>query len=333
MTSLRARRCALPLLAVILTAACSGPQQRLDFGGKAVPINVAFGKPAADQSPEGEPEPALLPVPGGVGVVPFLPGSGGAPRRPRPEQPPTVEPAAPPPVPEPRPSCAPQDPFAFPRVEATNVVQGEVPEGTFPFRTVGTYTVNGEKTSYDEQVVQTVRRDEPDPQGRRRFFVEYTLLGVPYTVSYAVQAPVDAVVDAVPGEIGLAAIVRESEDGNGASFRPTEPLRLLQLRAERGDTWTEASTDPLSGSSGTVDGVIEDKVNINACGQPVNTWKSVVTQRIVTPLQDITATRTLHFATGYGGLLVAEEVSFAGRAGADTVSGTSSMTINVDPGA
>lgn len=329
MTPLRTRRCLLPLAVLVLTTACAGPQQRLDFGGKAVPINVAFGKPDAEQTPEPGPPPVLQPVPGGVGVVPVLPGAREVPPPPRPQRPAETGPVPPPPAAAPAPSCPPQDPLAFPRAEATNVVQSEVPEGSFPFRTTGTYTVNNEKITYNEQVVQTVRREDPDPQGRKRFFVEYTLLDVPYTVSYAVQAPVEA----VPGEIGLAAIVRESDDGSGASFRPVEPLRLLQLRAEREATWTEATTDPLSGSSGTVDGVVEDKVNINACGQPIDTWKSVVTQRIVTPLQDITATRTLYFATGYGGLLVSEEVSFSGRAGADSVSGSSVMTIDVDPGA
>lgn len=332
MTSPRTRRWLLPLAVLVLTTACAGPQQRLDFGGKAVPINVAFGKPDAEQSPEPGPPPVLQPVPGGIGVVPVFPAPGGAPRTPRQEQPTRPDPAVPP-APSPSPPCPPQDPLAFPRAEATNRVEAEVPEGSFPFRVTGEYSVDGEKTSYNEVVVQTVRREEADPAGRKRFSVEYTLLGVPYTVSYAVQAPVDAVVDAVPGEIGLAGLVRDSDDGRGASFRPAEPLRLLQLRAEREATWTEAGTDPLTGSSGTVDGVVEDKVNINACGQPVETWKSVVTQRIVTPLQDITATRTLHFATGYGGLLVAEEVSFSGRAGTDAVSGSSTMTINVDPGA
>ena len=328
MTSRRTRPWLLPVAVVLLTTACSGPQQRLDFGGKAVPINVAFGKPDVEQTPQPGPPAVLQPVPSGVGVVPVIPGLSGIPTRPR-QQATTPAVAPPPATAAPELACPAQDPLAFPRAEATNVVEGEVPEGEFPFRISGSYTVNGEKTEYEEQLVQTVRREDPDAQGRRRFSVAYTLLGVPYTVSYAVQPPVEA----VPGEIGLAAVVRESEDGTGASFRPVEPLRLLQLRAERGVTWREATGDPLSGSSGTVDGVVEDKVNVNACGQPVQTWKAVVTQRVITPLQDITATRTLHFATGYGGLLVAEEVSFSGRAGGDTVSGTSSMAINVDPGA
>lgn len=328
MTSLRARRCVLPLAALVLTTACAGPQQRLDFGGKAVPINVAFGKPDTAESPQPGPAPVLQPVPGGIGVVPVFPDVR-PPVAPRQEAPAVPDTTVAPPAPAPTPTCPPQDPLAFPRVEATNLVDSEVPEGAFPYRTTGSYTVNDQKITYDERVVQTVRRDDPDPQERKRFTVEYTLLGVKYSIAYVVQAPFEA----VPGEIGLAAVVQESADGSGASFRPVEPMRLLQLRAERAVTWTEATTDPLSGSSGTVDGVIEDKARVNACGQPVDTWKSVVTQRIVTPLQDITATRTLYFATGYGGLLVKEDVSFSGRAGTDTVSGTSSMTIDVDPGA
>src|SRR5689334_23888757 len=39
-----------------------------------------------------------------------------------------------------------QDPFQFPRKEATNVVDGQVPEGQFPYRITGSYTVNGKKT-------------------------------------------------------------------------------------------------------------------------------------------------------------------------------------------
>ena len=327
----------LALVAVAVTG-CAGPEPRVDFGGKAVPTNVAFGKPKSDAPPSpGTAVPVLQPVPGGVGVVPVVPGffpvRPAAPEAPAPGATAPGAPAAPPPsapaAPAAPAACPAQDPLAFPTREATNVVTGEVPEGAFPYRVTGSFTVNGTKTPYSGTDVQTVKRLEADAAGRARYSMSFRALDVPFTVTYAVQQPVEA----VPGEIALAATVQDSSDGTGASFRPVEPLRLLQLRAERGASWTEATSDPLTASSATVEGTIVDKARLNACGRPVEAWKAVVTQRIVTPGQDVTATRTLFFGTGYGGLLLGEQVSYTGTAGGDAISGESTTTINVDPGA
>lgn len=323
MTTRVRARLALPLLlvATVTVTGCAGPKQRLDYAGKSVPINVAFGKPPAAKGATPAPGTVLQPVPSGVGVVPVVPGSGTGVSSavPTPALP-TTTPVA----------CPAQDPLKFPRREATNVVTGDVPEGQFPYRVSGSYTDNGRKTAYEQVVFQTVKRLSPDPAGRTRFSVHYDLLGIAYTLVYVVTPPPDP---SIPGEIGLESLVQNGANGDGASFMPAKPLRQLQLRAERGVTWTDATTDPLSASSATADGVISDKSRINACGQPVEAWKVQLTQRIITPGQDITATRTVHFATGYGGLLVGEHVSYTGTAGGGAVSGESTMLINIDPGA
>lgn len=318
------------ILLGLVGTACGGPATTINFGGKAVPINVAFGKPKTPASPTG-PAPVLQPGPGGIGVVPVVPGFAGFDGPSTPVAPPAPSrPSVPPP---PAVACPAQNPLAFPRKEATNIVAGPVPEGTYPYRIAGSFTVNGKKTPYDGVFDQTVKRLPADSAGRARFSTSFELLDVPFTVTYAVTTPVEGPVQTAPGEIGLESTVQDAKDGNGASFRPAEPLRLLQLRAEKNVTWNEASSDPLSATSATVDGLIADKVRVNACGQPVEAWKSVVTERTITAGQDITATRTLFFATGLGGLLVAEQVSYTGTAGGDDVSGQSSMTINVDPAA
>ena len=320
------RRRLVPVVVLAIGAtACAGPEPRLEFGGKAVPINVAFGKPPSDATPApGAPAPVLQPGPGGIGVVPVVPVAGGPSFLGVPSFAPDASPSPAPPTP----SCPNQDPLAFPQREATNVVTDPVPEGTFPYRVTGSFTVNGKKTPYAATEQQTVKRLETDAAGRVRYSMSSVVLGVPYTVTYAISPPVEA----FTGEIGLESTVRDSADGSGASFRPVEPLRLLQLRAEKDARWTEAASDPLSASSATVDGQIADKVRLNACGKPVEAWKAVVTQRTITPGQDITATRTLFFATGYGGLLVGEQVSYSGTAGGEQVAGDSTSTINVDPG-
>jgi hypothetical protein len=319
----RRRQLAIAVVVAFLgTTGCAGPNPRVDYAGKAVPINVAFGKPPADKKASPAPGTVLAPAPSGVGVVPLVPGiSFGPPGTPVP-----IASSAPPVVA----SCPGQDPFKFPRREATNVVDQQVPEGQFPYRITGSYTVNGKKTPYSAVVPETVKRLEPDAAGRNRFTVQYTLLGIPYTLTYVVTPPPDP---NVPGEVALASIVQDGPAGSGASFMPAKPLRLLQLRAEKGVSWADATTDPLSASSATVNGSIAGKARVNACGQPVEAWQSQVSQRIITPGQDVTATRTLYFATGYGGLLVGEQVSYTGTAGGDTVAGQSTATINVDPGA
>lgn len=310
---------ALLLVGAVSATGCSGPQQRLDFGGKAVPINVAFGKPPTDRKATPVPGTVLQPVPGGIGVVPFAPGtvpagSGGS--VPVPSAGAALDP------------CPAQDPFKFPRREATNVVEQDVPEGQFPFRISGSYTQNGKKTQYSQTVYETVKRLASDPAGRKRFSVHDSLLGIAYTATYVVTPPPDP---NVAGEIGLESMVEQG--GDNASFTPAKPLRLLQTRAEKGVTWTDATSDPLSATSATVSGVITDKARINACGQPVEAWKAQVSQRLISQNQDITSTRTLYFGTGYGGLLVGEHNSYSGTARGDTVSGESTTLINVDPGA
>ena len=323
----------LMLLAMAATA-CGGPAADIDFGGKAVPINVAFG--AVERAPKASgPAPVLQPGPGGIGVVSVLPGLSGLsdPSRPNAAGGSPVVPSGPTPAAPVAAACPAQRPFAFPRNEATNLVQRAVPEGTYPYRISGTSTVNDKKTNYATTLQQTVKRLSADPAGRRRFATSFSLLGLPYTITYAITTPVEGPAQTAPGEIGLASIVQDTPDDSGPSFRPVEPLRLLQLRAEKGVKWSEATNDPLSATTATVEGLIADKVRVNACGQPVEAWKSVVTERIVTPGQNITATRTLFFATGLGGLLVAEQVSFDGTARGARVSGSSTMTINVDPGA
>lgn len=311
--------CAVLVLA-LASAGCAGPKETVDYAGKAVPINVAFGKPPAAKGVKPAPGTVLQPAPSGVGVVPFVPGGGG------------VAPgglASPAPVPTAAPeACPAQDPLKFPRREATNVVTNDVPEGQFPYRVTGFYSDNGKKTPYSQTVFETVKRLDPDPAGRKRFSVAYPLLGIAYTLVYVVTPPPDPT---IPGEVGLESIVQHGANGDGASFTPAKPLRLLQLRAEKGVTWRDATTDPLSASSATVDGTITGKFRVNACGQPVEAWTSQVTQRVITPGQDITATRTLYFGTGYGGLLLGEHVSYSGTAGGNAVAGESTMLVNVDP--
>src|SRR5205823_3894165 len=144
----RALSTALAVLAVV-PAACAGPKPKLDFGGKAVPINVAFGKPK-----DGEPGSVAGPstvevVPGAIGVVPVprpavsRPAGSAAP--PTTATPPTTVDfgsAAPPSDP-----CPEAGPFAFPRADADTQVRAVAPEGDYPFRVRASTTINGNKAS------------------------------------------------------------------------------------------------------------------------------------------------------------------------------------------
>lgn len=323
MIGLRRSRVLPVVLALALVAGgCGGPQPKLTFGGKAVPVNVSFGKPGEDDPRSNQPF-VLAPVLGGVGVIPVA------------EERPTtkITQPAPPPPPPPLvfcPQADPTDPADLPKAEAGRDFAGAPKLGLLPTRIEGKYTVNDKVEQFKETIQRFVFSSNTEANGTIRFGVFTQARGVSATSSYvSTQAA-----DRVPGSFGLDSIQTEGRGIDGRpSFRSPKPLTLMQMRPTPGLTWTDATTDPLSGAAFTVSGKVIGKSRIDACGQLVDAWQVALTQTVVTPLQRIDSEITYWVATQYGGLIVQESVSWRGTAGTDTVSGDYVATVNKDPGA
>lgn len=311
------------LAMVVLLAGCGGPKPGLNYAGKAVPINVAFGKPAAGQPGAIAGPSGIQAAPGVFGVVP-LPLPVGATNGPRSTTPASVT-AGPPPPPCPEPSA-----FAVPRSEADTLVRKPPPEGAFPFRVTGTDVLAGSATRYTAEILRTVKDAVDKGGGTFTFTVETSgASGATFTQRFQTTTPTDF----VPGEIGQVA-----EDatlaGQHYSFNSPKPLRLMQLRADTAVAWKDAVTDPLSQTTVNYDATIIGKARVNACGQPIDTWKVSATANVVSPNENLTVVLTTYFAPQYGGLIVEEDVSYSGTVGANQVAeGSYSATINRDPGA
>lgn len=326
---LRLRALAIAALALAVAGACTGPEPRLSFGGKAVAVNVAFGNPDPDDPRAPEEPTELRPVGGGVGVVPVLPSSRraeSAERPPEPSAPPattTTTAARPLTV-----ACPPQDPFLFP-AEATRQVDAPAPEGTYPFRVTGSSTVGEEEEPLGGTIEKVVEHAEAHDDGSLSFEVVTTLADVTTRESWVVQPAADR----VAGHVGLAAVEAQGRGiDQTPSFTALKPVKLLQLKPEPGLAWQDATSDPLTGTVFSYDAEVVGKGRINACGAPIDAWEVKATQRVVTPNQDVTSTRTTWFATQYGGLIVQEAVTWSGRAGVEDVSGEYTATINQVPG-
>lgn len=307
------RRVALVL--ALTTAACGGPQPELSFGGKSVPVNVSFGKPAADD-PRAETPFVLAPVLGGVGVVPVA--------EPKPKRAPRIDEL--PPL-APSTGCGPEDARITPEAEATRELsQAPVPAGEYPYRLEA--KVDGKE--YKGDFVRTVSDLGPSAGGAiRSFSVKTTALGVTQEWVYETRATLDR----VPGMVGLRSVSTSGQgiDGN-PSFSGAKAVTLLPLDASAAATFEDATTDPRTATTFKVSGRVVGKDQVWACGANIDAWQVAITQEVVTPLQRISAEITYWIATQYGGMVVQESVAWTGTAGLTPVDGYYTATINKVPG-
>ena len=323
------RSIAIAFASLFVVAACAGPEPRVDFAGKAVPINVAFGKPGPKDPGAPPPTADLVPVPAGVGVVPVVVRVVDVVQ----ERTTTTRKAAPAPCPD-------RGPLTFSSEEAPEIVRTLAPEGTYPFRINGYAVESGKRTDLAGTVDVKVGAARSEGEGRSSFTLTYAAGGATSAVAYAVTAP--ASIPGTPnnagadtGSIALRSITSSGNGTSPASFSPPKPLRLIPLRPARGATFRDATNDPTSGSTATVEGLVVDKLDdVNACGTPVQAWKVQITQRMVTPFQDITSEQSIWFATQYGGLPVKQVVKYNGAVGPSRqtpVSGETVFEISEDP--
>jgi hypothetical protein len=315
-------RRAVLLLLVFATAACGGPKPTLTYGGKAVPVNVSFGKPGEDGPKQ---QYVLAPVPAGLGVVPV----GEKVFRP------TLPPAFPEPPPAPAcPTANPADVASQPKAEAGRDLAGAPKAGVLPFHIKGSFTVGGDKVPFEGVLPREVLDPAVDSAGRVSFSVRSKAFEIESTWTYVnTQANASQVVE-VPGEIGLKSVVAKGGGIDGRpSFTAADPVTLMRMRPNPGVQWADAVADPLTATTVRVTGQVAGKDRVDACGVFVDAWRAVLSQDVTTPLERVHSEITYWFATQYGGLIVKEAVSWSGMAGTTPISGDYVTSVMKDPGA
>jgi hypothetical protein len=317
------------LLAVVAIGgtACAGPQSHVSIEGQSAALTVAFGKPTSNVVAG---NPPLAPVPSGLGVLPVHSPVGV-----------TVVyidvPGRPPVVPPP-PACPTANPLSAPKAVADNTISSPAPKGGFTYRFSG-IAVEGTKakaftgTSIHTVTSSTVAQPQQDVGGSYRFDIAVPMLGATTTYSYAVVPAAGTAAD-VKGGIELVQVSGNGGYGYNASFKPDKPLQVFAQPANSGTTWTDAETDVRSGTYATIDGTIDGKDRVNACGVTLDAYKSTAILKVTSPNETITTTVQTWWAPQFGGLPLQEVQSYSGKtAGGVEVKGSLTSIISVDPAA
>lgn len=309
---------AVATLLVAALTGCAGPTSHVSIVGKQEPLAVAFGTPSTLSGHN----PTLSPVPSGLGVLPVrstgsavvyidVPGGG---------------------VPTPAPPACPKaNPLSAPKEVAENTITNAAPNGTYTYRFAGTAIAGAVAHSFSGLSKHVVTSSAAG-QGAYRFDVAVTMLGATTTYSYLVT-PAAGTAANVNGPIELASVNGNGGYGYDASFKPDKPLEVFTQPANAGATWTDAETDAESATYATVNGTIDGKERVDACGTPLDAWRTTTTLAITSPNEQITATVQTWWGTQFGGLPLAETQTYSGKAGGVDVRGSVTSTISVDPAA
>ena len=302
--------------AVVVLTGCAGPEAHVTLIGKSQPLDVAFGKPTAAVL---KGNPPLSPVPAGLGVLPVT-SPGGTPY---------VDVAGKVPMPPPVPACPTANPLSAPAEVAENEITTTAPQGTYPYRFSGVAVEGGKARTFSGSAKHVVTSSDVG-NGVRRFTVEVTMLGATTSYAYTVLPVVGTAAD-IHGGIELTSVTGNGGYGYNASFHPDKPLQVFSQPANAGTTWTDAETDAQSATYALVNGTVDGKDRVDACGTKLDAWKTTTTMDISSPNETLTVTVTTWWATQFGGLPIAELQSYSGSAGGTAVKGSVQSTISVDP--
>ena len=119
---------------------------------------------------------------------------------------------------------------------------------------------------------------------------------------------------------GLVLISERAVDGNGAnqgSFNPSPPLLYLPLPVAAGNSWTSTGVDATSGETRRIDGVVNERASIDACGTMLDGWRVEISETRATPTGAVLIDYQAVVSTELGGVIIAEE--FVADDGAGTV--------------
>jgi hypothetical protein len=353
---LRRRALAAAMAGVpLLTSGC-GPSVPVQLGMKNVPLDITVGNDVPTRPPVAR---------GGVTAPPVA------------EALPAVAPLITAVAPPAAPGFTPPPPLVVgsgevcPQLDhtraspgaATAEVDSTATQGAWPFRSGGEVTVDGVAYALPPQNTRSVSAAAQSSQGVFDFTETGDSFGFPgaqtaYTASNSTSAPANPLVSPT-SSFGLSSFLLQFP-GGALAFHPATPLKLLATPASAASTyqpdpnnpsipdttgsWNDAQSDAQDGSAMSIQATDLGKVQVNACGTPVDAWRVhavltltgtliATTAGPVAAKTDLTLDVTYAVATGLGGLIVDEVVktvansdgstpSFAGAAFTDNTTST-----------
>ena len=283
----------VPIAAGLLILTACGPTKEALVSMKSVPVPILLrAQPTATPSAQATPvsiQAPVVPVGGGVAIVPapvIVPTPGGTPSAPG---------AA----------CPDLSPLAVPAREATASIATKAVEGRFGFRNAG--TLNGKAVGAAVRAVSAANASSQGPTQTFTFTVTEQLGSLVTRSTY--QALYASASTVVTGELDLLSV--EDNRNYKVSFQPPG-LRILQTPADVGVNWRSAANDAASATTYTLDGTINKRVLVNACGSAVDSWNVTGSLTAVGPAENVTYAMDYNVATGYGGFIVRESRKASG---------------------
>jgi hypothetical protein len=128
-----------------------------------------------------------------------------------------------------------------------------------------------------------------------------------------------------------------NQDGTVVDFKPLKPIKLVGLTSGEGNSWTDATTDPLTGITMTSEGKVGARERVDMCGTVVEAYRVESTERLVSlnpnspfasttrdsdPTTNEGKPNVYYVAPQYGGFFVKVETHTTTTIGA--------LTVNID---
>ncbi len=108
---------------------------------------------------------------------------------------------------------------------------------------------------------------------------------------------------------GLVLNQVENIDANGAnqgSFNPSSPLLYLPLPVQAGEFWTSTAVDPTSGETRRIEGQVNERRSVDACGTLLDGWLVEVSETRATAAGTVTIEAEYVVSTELGALVIGE---------------------------
>lgn len=348
----RRRHLALVLVALSLGTACGGPEFGLRGHLKEAPVDIRFGAQNGDADRDLVADPAR-------NIGPGFPSVFTAPPliRRLPNNPPAV-------------ACPEAGPFEFPEIASSPTATAPPKAAVYPYRYAGRVTEtlpNGQKRiaelptagtqevrnvaaagdfggfsfelveRYNATVTTTALRVEPTgPTGGQLPNQPPPIDGPAF-----LPDPPDPVFVPTPAAgVFVDRITTMYPNGSTDSFKPVISLLVFAFPAKAGESVRSVGVDGAVSSAVVLRSTAVDRERIDACGTVLEAWKVRLVGDVVDArdrsLASTSFDQTIYFATQYGALPVAQEITQryrCGDANASSCVSRRSFTIGTKPGA
>ena len=257
-TKLRTAPARYLALALILLAACGGPEEPLEVGLKEFGTRVVLGEPDSDLVTVPLPPDAIVVPSAGLVGLPIRPSEVGSPL---------------PPVATPVVDCPKAPLGAAPADDARTEVVAPPALAEYEFRNDGEYSTTG-ATTLSGRFPKVSTRRVHDVQKNESGSFEF---GVTSTVGDSVTTTSYLVIPRGASGAGLHISGVRHEAGDRISdFQPQPPLLLLPFPAVPGARWQASAVDPVNHTAMAYSGVVRPNSRVDACGTMLDAIEVVI---------------------------------------------------------